>query len=279
MFNARSVANKLPELANLLSTDRPALVCITESWLNSSISNNALTSDLNYSVFRKDRDDSYGGVCVLTNDDLFKAVPVILPTKYANLELVVVDIVNLQSKCRVFVCYRPPSNDSDRSAVQYSIEMCECIESLYPNNSTVIVCGDFNLPNINWTNIDVSVINNPTCSGIFLSLFLKYAFNQYVSEPTRLNYSSNTASTLDLVLCNDFNFVYNTTVTTPFSTSDHSIVNFSIANSIKSTNVLSKSFDFRRADWAGITLYLNNIDFKCKFEQCCDVASEFECFL
>jgi len=254
------------------------MVCITESWLNPSISNSALTGDLNYSVFRKDRDDSYGGVCIMINEELLKAVPVALPTKYSNLELVVIDIINLQSKCRVFVCYRPPSSDSDSSAVQYSLDMCECIESLYPNNSTVIVCGDFNLPNINWTNIDVSAINNPTCSGIFLSLFLKYAFNQYVSEPTRHNCSRNTSSTLDLVLCNDYNFVYNTTVSTPFSTSDHCIVSFNIVNSINTSSIFSKSYDFKRADWAGITLFLNNIDFAYQFEQCCDVAGEFDCF-
>ena len=37
-FNARSLENKLCDLDVLLSTDQPDIVCITETWLNNTVS-------------------------------------------------------------------------------------------------------------------------------------------------------------------------------------------------------------------------------------------------
>ncbi len=111
LLNARSVVNKLLDLNNLLSISNLGLICITETWLNPSITDGLICNGQNYSIFRKDRTPPThgGGVCVLVNNVFFKAVQVPIPLRYSHLEMVAIDICNSTNKCRIFVCYRPPS--------------------------------------------------------------------------------------------------------------------------------------------------------------------------
>jgi hypothetical protein len=279
-FNARSIVNKLPELHTLLSVSTPGLVCITESWLNPGITDSILCDCFKYSIFRKDRISANhgGGVCLLVDNDLFKTHQVCIPDRFSHLEMLVIDVCNSSNKFRIFLCYRPPSGEYDVNALRYSIEMCECIEFLYPIDATVLLCGDFNLPCIDWSNIDISLHTRSSCSGIFVNLFVKLALHQFVSDYTRLNSNTHRGSILDLILCNDVNFVSNTRVADPFSTSDHSMVKFDILNSTISYNVCSSTCDFNRANWYGIFEYLHRIDFSAALDGCADVACKMDCF-
>jgi len=215
-------------------------------------------------VFRKDRSvGKGGGVSILVRDDVFSAVAVDIPGRFSHLEIVAVDIVNTACKLRIFTCYRPPSGDTDPAAVQYIKDMCDCLNSLYPVNSTVVICGDFNLPSIVWSNLDITAMSKNSCSGIFVNFTLHRALTQQVSDFTRFNNNNNSATLLDLVLCNDDNFIYDVCVLTPFSNSDHCTVGFKIINStVGSKNNLCQcdTFDFNRADWPGIFEHLNSCD-------------------
>ena len=53
-FNARSLKNKLCDLDVLLSTDQPDIVCITETWLNNTFSDDMINGKGNCTVFRTD---------------------------------------------------------------------------------------------------------------------------------------------------------------------------------------------------------------------------------
>jgi hypothetical protein len=78
-----------------LNTTNPDIVGVTESWLNSTISDSVIISDTNFSIFRKDRIDTRvgGGVCILVNNATVKTVPVQIPPRFDSLELVAVDII------------------------------------------------------------------------------------------------------------------------------------------------------------------------------------------
>jgi hypothetical protein len=67
--------------------------------------------------------------------------------------------------------------------------------------------------------------------------------------------------TLDLVLCNDSNCVINTKILEPFSTSDNCQVSFQVPFKIISDNNVFITRDFKLADWAGISTFLNQVDF------------------
>ena len=121
LLNARSIKNKLTELHNLLSTSQPAVVIITETWLSSSTSDNLLIDGSNYSVYRKDRADGYGGVCVLINNNCFHSIAVKLPDKFNTLDVVSVDLVDTCFKCRLIAVYRPPTPITDLIGSDVSI--------------------------------------------------------------------------------------------------------------------------------------------------------------
>lgn len=264
----------MTELHELLSTTRPAIVTITETWLDSSFDSNLLTDGSNYSIYRKDRADGYGGVCVLVNNNCFHSVAVSLPDKFNSLDVVSVDLIDAYFKCRIIAVYRPPTSNTDPIGLQYCSKLADCIDHLLSVNSTVLLCGDFNIPDLNKCNFDVF-----SSTSMLSNLFSKHALTQYVSDPTRYNSYSDTATLLDLVLCNDPNFVFNIQVCTSFSTSDHCVVHFDILNCKTEQNSLSSgSFDFKRADWAGILTYLQRIDFTSDFTFYITAEEKFKYF-
>jgi hypothetical protein len=107
----------------------------------------------------------------MTNNSSVVAVPVCIPFCHSYVELVVIDLLNCPMKVRLFACYWPPSHDDDSAAKAYTSDMCSCIESLIPGNFTVIICRDFNLPSIDWSNMDPCLSSSSTCAGIFLKFF------------------------------------------------------------------------------------------------------------
>jgi exonuclease III len=162
VFNARSLNNKLPDLHYLLRSQEFDVLCVTETWLHESVLNSTILDGSPYSLFRSDRQTGHGGggVCIFTNNNTTKVICIPVPSKFSSLELCVVDLCHVAPGCALFVCYRPPSADSDLAAVQYLCNMRDCLGDLFPANSSVIIFGDFNLPNIDWS------VDN--CSGVDL---------------------------------------------------------------------------------------------------------------
>jgi len=71
LFNARSICNKLFELQHLLYVENCDCVFITESWLNSDITDALIDPRALYSVIRKDRIGTRGGgVCAISQEGL-----------------------------------------------------------------------------------------------------------------------------------------------------------------------------------------------------------------
>ena len=180
----------------------------------------------------------------LSNINAFQSATVHIPTKYDNVELIAVDLLCGNFTCRFVTVYRPPSSDTDTDGAQYCLQLAECIDFLGRQNVTMVICGDFNIPNLNTSG------HNPlSCSSIICDMFQRHGLTQFVSSPTRYNYTTNTASILDLVLCNDENFIFDTTINAPFDNSDHCIICFNILDSSIDNNRIPRgSYDFKRAD-------------------------------
>lgn len=288
-MNARSInsIDKINKLHHLLDTVKYDIVCITESWLDSSTPNSVLLHDCDYSIFRKDRpsDKIGGGVCILTKNSTITAVHVPLPGLFNGLEIVCIDILSSASASstkltldfRLMLCYRPPSSNTATDSVQYASLMCQCIEAMYPPNSVLLLCGDFNLPKISWSNTRNILCNDATVNGRFIDLYYKLSLHQFVHEPTRLGYNSQNNSLLDLIFSNDSNFVHDVVVGPPFASSDHCIVDFRvISNSSYTTDNSHDPYlvrNFNKSDWQSIFTYFNNIDFFSVFNDCTTAES------
>ena len=67
--NARSLLRHFDDLTSLVSSERPHIIAISETWLDSSVSNNEIYL-AGYNLFRFDRNRSGGGIAVYCSDHL-----------------------------------------------------------------------------------------------------------------------------------------------------------------------------------------------------------------
>ena len=212
-----SLYNKIDLLSVLLLPNDFDLIFVTESWLHSSVPDGLLLSNSAYTVYRKDRQDGYGGVAVFVKN-IHQVFQVILSDTYLSIECLVIDIFFTRSVAYRFMCfYNPPSSANDSESTE---TLCSCIDCYSNTCYPVFVVGDFNFPAIDW--------RIPTCSGClnhskFLTCTLCNGFTQLVHSPTHGN------NCLDLAFASKPHLVADLSVVDPFSIScDHLSVEYSI---------------------------------------------------
>jgi len=195
LLNARSLKNKLCDFNYLLSDDYLA-VSVTESWLNSSITNAMIDTSGRYSVHRNDRLNKQGGgvLCLVTNKWPSFTVP--LPEKFRNLDIIAVNILTDIGPLRYITVYRPP--EFNKLGREYMALLVECLEYLSNTRNTIILVGDLNLPSVDWT-----LLNSPDdgIQSAFVEFCVEYGLYQFVDSPTRERHI------LDLVLSRDHSIV------------------------------------------------------------------------
>ena len=162
LVTASSLKNKLADLHFIMYNGNVHIIIITESWLHEGITDGLLDSQGLFNVFSSDRTHGRGGgVCVLISNCL----PVI--AKHSNLlsDFIVdtntavsddrvyrPDIVCIEpvSLFRIIAVYRPPSNNT---ALLPSHTGLLTQHTLFSNKLPTVNVGDFNCPDIDWTNL------------------------------------------------------------------------------------------------------------------------------
>ncbi len=266
----KSIEKRLA-LSCLLSSERYKVVAITETWANESLSNGMLITDASsaksyqYNVFRKDRnsDGEGGGVCLLVHKSL-PAIPVNLPKKFETLEVVALDLGSQNAKQRIVCAYRPPGRFQVEET-SYASLLAECISFLSIVAYPVSFVGDFNLPEIDWSTF---LCPNDGVHDVLLDSFLLSSCYQFVEKPTRGK------NVLDLILCSDRRNISSVKVSEPFSTSDHSSIEFSIAISNLIDNDLKNVRDWKNADYDEICKFLSSIDWDKWFSACANSGKD-----
>lgn len=249
VFNARSLCNKLTELQHLLYSGSFDVVLITETWLSDRIPDALLDPRNLFTIVRCDRGSSaHGGVCALVAKPS-GIIQVASLKNCADIEACSFDLLIGKSKIRLVNVYRAPSSSSMSSLIDY-LNVCTAV------NYHCIITGDFNCSNINW--VSLSAPNDGT-QNEFVDFAVTRSFKQMVHEPTRGN------NILDLVLSNEPIAVANLSVEPPFGSSDHCQVEFSIfidnekCDTAKQ-NVNSKCYNWHKADYQGMSDYLDTVD-------------------
>ena len=257
----------------MLDNDNPDIVFVTETWLNSSIDDSLITSGRPYEVFRKDRSTLGGGVCIILNNNKIKATHVSTSDEFSDLDILSVDILNSNQPVRLILCYRPPSSDSDSSALTSMKHYIDCLEHLSDTHKSVVLLGDFNLPQVDWSNPSFCA-DSEKCSTAFLAFTKLFAMEQLVTEPTRFDPTYIFGSILDLILCNDIFIIQDIHTDAPFCTSDHCTVCFNLLFNIHRMRDIDFTLpNFHRADWPSINLFLQNTDWLSIFS-CCNTIND-----
>ena len=123
-LNARSVVQHFDDIVCLVSSTRPEILALSETWLDSSVGDGELYLP-GYTLFRCDRSRCGGGVAMYCADHLTCSVLSCGPSA-SGVEYLWVSISKLHSSPLVLGCfYRPPSLPS-----QSVHDMCDCIEAM-----------------------------------------------------------------------------------------------------------------------------------------------------
>ncbi len=178
------------------------IICVTETWLNDTVSDSELLP-YNNSIFRKDRNDHRhgGGVLIGLKSTNFKDISV-LPGEFDNIELIsLLCTTHLDQKFVLCCCYRPPNSD-----ITWFGSFENALNLVGSLGHRVVIVGDFNLPQVhNYDSAETLTPNNQRFSDLMNDNFL-YQINNY---PTRNN------NILDLLITNTPELLYITDVLSP----------------------------------------------------------------
>ena len=194
----------------------PDIIVACETWLKPDILNSEIMPPGYNPPQRKDRSDGYGGVLLATKIGII-ANEIQIDT---NCEILAtkIDLVKQQPLIVVSV-YRPTNND-----LAYADKLCQDLRDIaakYPS-AALWVCGDFNLPDIDWDSDSISNHQySVALNHSFLTTFHDLGLSQMVNFPTRQS------NTLDLFLSNRPSLISNC-VPLP-GVSDHEMV-FTVSN-------------------------------------------------
>ena len=231
------------------------MICITETWLTHFIYDKEILPK-GYTLYRKDRESRGGGVLIAVNDHL----PSILFPSPPDLEVVTVRLCPRRNTISICAVYIPPNPD-----VLYIERLIAFLNFLSTNETSLIIIGDFNLPDICWASLSgTSLVSNLFCDFVF-----EKNLSQLITCPTHIK-----GNTLDIVLTNDEQLVDNLSVSKCSSSlpSDHYLISFNIpltCSSIKNHEALVV-YD---ADYEGLCDSLLETDFSsCFLSNCVELV-------
>ena len=207
-YNARSLLPKTDHLRVLVATDVPDVVCIVESWLESSNSNIEIALP-GYTIVRLDRNRHGGGILMYIHASLHFSI---ITSRPLSLEFLLLSVAynNCSGKTKLFIglFYRPPCS---------SIVICDTLFSVLEslNHSMLsrfVLVGDFN---VNYLDHDHSYFN------ILSNNLDSFNLTQVVSEPTHVCNSNGGGCLIDFVVVSNPDHLLNCLVIPELANSDH----------------------------------------------------------
>ena len=169
----------------------PDVIVACETWLRPDILSSEVMPPGYNPPLRRDRSDNHGGVLLATRIGIVASeIPI-----HSDCEILATKIETVKGNPLIIVSvYRPTNND-----LQYAERICKALYDIatkYPS-ATLWVCGDFNLPDIDWKSDCVVNHHYPVAlNNCFISTFNDLGLSQIVDFPTRYH------NTLDLFLTN-----------------------------------------------------------------------------
>lgn len=275
--NTRGLRTKVNTFFRSVCLNEYDVVCITESWLLESISDNELF-DSRYSVWRRDRDYSrtgqmYGGGVLLAVKRDFQVVERSDWTSAAEDIWITLTLNKKRSNtnckihiCVVYLCCEKGGNTYKTQLKLFSIKLNHLIAS-HPTDKFMIL-GDFNFGDeVIWArSADTGELFPASYSGEHLIEFFDIIntcnLTQYNAE-----YNVNNR-VLDLVFSNDPIVVQASD--TPLVPEDMHHKSLHITSQCLGTNMLQDnpkaSYNFKRGDYTAINTLLHDVDWQ-KFLQ------------
>ena len=265
--NVDQLLNKMDDLCMLIANNKPDIMLFTEvvpKAQRNPIEEIQIKLDgyEHYTNFNfTDRDlgkSGMRGVAIYVKDNMLSK-KVQLENEYEDQIWVEISLRNKDS----LLCgcmYRSPTRDKEQT-VQNTASICKSIfEVVGRKNSHLLICGDFNYPDIEWNSEYVSSESNDILP--FLDAIQDCHLHQHIFKPTRYR-DGNEPSLLDLIFTNEEGMLQTLQHNAGLGNSDHECIEFTL-NCYKDTVCMDiqEKLNFFKADYTRIRNIIKNIDWK-----------------
>lgn len=156
---------------------------------------------------------------------------------------------------RIGCIYRSPTANLAAS----TNSLCDLLSEVTTSCSHLLICGDFNYPNINWTN-NVGYTSDSYAQQIIDELNDLFLY-QHVDKPTRYR-QNQIPSILDLVISNEEHMINEISYQPGLGLSDHVCLNFNYSCYVEKCNRPISRFNLYRADFDQLSNLLHSVDWE-----------------
>ena len=215
--NCQSAMNKKSEIHDFIDAHNPHVLALTEFGAATSVKDNELGIE-GYTLYQGDHSDGKGGlgrgVGMYVHDSLnHSACPML---ENGSFDCSTWSVIKLRDNKSLLLgaVYRSPNSSADNN--QLLLEMIRRAATV--KHEYLMICGDFNLPLINWSSHQ-SADSESSLSSCFLEMVEDLDLFQHVQNSTRFRGSQN--SCLDLIFTNEENMVNDIQELPPLGKSDH----------------------------------------------------------
>jgi hypothetical protein len=242
------VLNKLSCLQDVVYGNSIDVIALTETWLSNHVRNDEILP-VGYKLFRRDRQTGKrgGGVLLAVKDSVRTE-----PTDFVSdsLELASVVINSSSKKVLVAVCYRPPD-----SSIDFLHELNRFLKFVADSQfKDVVLMGDFNYPNIQWS--DGSGFSTIGSEIGFIDLITDFSYLQLIDSSTRGH------NIIDLVLTTNEHLTDNFEITDDDSISlhsDHKAISFDLKLHQRPKQSTERIvYNYSKGDFVGLLNCLQN---------------------
>ena len=206
--------SKVSHIKGVLADDNKLFCALTETWLHGDYLEAELSIE-GYELFRSDRKRSRpkcgrfsGGVCIYIRDDIAASFENAVEFSNGVVELLCVysKVLNL---C-IAVIYRQPDHKDHRSLSAHFGDALHALDIFLSRQGCapqMILCGDFNLSHILWTeglpNLKSSKTEESKMAISLNKVCVNYGLTQCINQPTH-----RAGNILDLVFVSDEDFCH-----------------------------------------------------------------------
>ena len=222
--NTDCLHNKIDEIEIFSRANKIDLIAITETLPKNDAPDkaNIKFSLEGYEILQ----NNHGrGVCIFYKDSLtLSEIPLeensFSCSLYCNVK------TNSNDTFIIGVVYRSPnSNEVDNNKLIEQINYV-CTKSCV-NRDKLVLLGDFNFPEIDWTREDTTIRDENNKCNVFLSCVHENYLTQFIKQDTHAR-GEQTPTLIDLVLSNYPDFIFDIKFSNPFGNSHHSAISASL---------------------------------------------------
>ena len=240
-FNARSIKNKFDEVQAYIKSENLDMLGITETWING----HEFEAEFNipgYKLFHQDREHKKGGGVLLYVKNEIHACEQ-RKDKQDKYDSLWVELTEANGqKMNVGVIYRPKtlSLADDNKLFHELSTFC---------NREVLIMGDFNFNDINWTTLEHGSVGSRLIDFLGDNYLV-----QHVKDPTR------NRNILDLLITSRENLITDVEIGENIASSDHNLIKCNLQKSFRIDSSLSVIPDLRKANFTRLREDLQLID-------------------